>query len=144
MTISPMKTAHIPAVAELERQCFSSPCSEQGLFEYLNMNGSHFLVAEDGDVLLGYAGLYTVPDEGCITNIAVRPGQRRQGIAKALLSAQIDFCKHIGCRTVTLEVRQSNTAARALYEQLGFAQVGIRPEFYQNPQEAAVLYTKVC
>ena len=142
MTVQPMHEQHIDAVADLEQQCFSAPCSAQGLREYLSMRGQHFLVALEQDRVVGYIGLYTVLDEGVITNVAVNPAHRRKGVATALMVAQMTYCFQSGCTFMTLEARESNEGARGLYESLGFEQVGVRPAFYTNPTEAAVLYTK--
>ena len=122
MTIVPMDRSHLKGVAELERLCFSTPWNEAMLEEELYNDTASFLVAEGPDgTVVGYAGLHVILDEGYIDNVAVRPDQRRQGIADRLLEV---FCRfgaaHL--RFLTLEVRPSNTAAVALYEKHGFRQ----------------------
>lgn len=137
ITISPMKAEHIPAVAALEAACFSLPWSEEGLREELVNPFARFLVALDGDMVVGYIGLHVIAGEGAVTNVAVSPARRREGIARSLLRACAtdDVCR------LTLEVRKSNTAARTLYEREGFVCDGVRPRFYEQPTEDAVLYS---
>ena len=139
MNILVMEERHLAALAEIERACFHAPWSETMLREELGKG--IFLVAEQDDRTAGYVGCQTVLDEGYITNVAVSPDFRRQGIAKALITELIEQAKAKGLAFVTLEVRESNAAARALYAGAGFAPVGIRKNFYSNPTENAVLMT---
>lgn len=138
MKIMAMQERHLPALAEIERQCFSTPWSEAALREELSRDNSLFLVAEDGETL-GYVGCQTVLDEGYITNVAVRPEARRRGVARALLDAL--RVRAEGLSFITLEVRASNAAAIALYEGAGYVRVGTRKGFYREPREDAVLMT---
>ena len=92
--------------------------------------------------MAGYVGSQTVMDETDMMNIAVHPDFRRQGVARALILALIGELKKRGSRCLTLEVRASNDPARALYESLGFAHVGTRRNYYQNPKEDALILRK--
>ena len=139
MNILAMEERHLAALAEIERACFHAPWSETMLREELGKG--IFLVAEQDGRTAGYVGCQTVLDEGYITNIAVSPDFRRQGIAKALIEALLAKARENGLAFVTLEVRESNAAARALYAGAGFQPVGIRKNFYSNPTENAVLMT---
>ena len=140
--IVPMTADHLDEVAELERVCFTTPWSRNMLAEELDNYLSAFLVAlDDNDNVAGYAGLQAVLDEGYITNVAVRPDCRRQGIAGKLLQVFLDFAKGNHLAFLSLEVRASNSAARELYESFGFEEDGIRPGFYASPKEDAVLYS---
>ena len=141
-TIVPMTYDHIPQVAAIERQCFPDPWSERMLREHLDNQCAAALVAlgEDGTIL-GYAGLLVVLDEGYITNVATRPEYRRQGIASDLLGVFRNFAEGNHLAFLTLEVRASNTAARALYEKEGYAQVGCRKNYYDHPKEDAIIMT---
>lgn len=138
----PMDRSHLREIADLERLCFSTPWTENMLAEELYNDAASYIVAEgeDGQVL-GYAGLHVVLDEGYIDNVAVLPTCRRQGIAGKLLDV---FCRfgqeHLAF--LTLEVRESNTAAIALYERAGFVQAGRRKDYYQAPKEDALLLTR--
>ena len=139
MNILSMEERHLAALAEIERACFHAPWSETMLREELGKG--IFLVAEQDGRTAGYVGCQTVLDEGYITNVAVSPDFRRQGIAKALITELMKQAQGKGLAFVTLEVRESNAAARALYAGAGFQPVGIRKNFYSNPTENAVLMT---
>lgn len=138
----PMDRGHLPGVAAIERVCFSAPWSEAMLAEELYNDRACYLVAEDeaGEVL-GYAGLHVVLDEGYVTNIAVDPARRRQGIAERLLAAFLRFGQE-KLSFLTLEVRASNQAAIALYRKHGFAPAGRRKNYYDHPTEDAILMTR--
>lgn len=140
--IVPMDRSHISQIAQLERECFSTPWTEAMLEEELFNPQASFIVAEDGEGnILGYAGLHVVLDEGYIDNIAVEEAARRHGVGDALLDV---FCRfgqaHLSF--LTLEVRASNAPAMALYEGLGFRNVGRRKNYYEHPREDAVIMTK--
>ncbi len=133
-----MKLEHLPEVARLENICFSTPWSENALKEEMeNPNAMLFVAVESGKVL-GYGGMQIVLGEGFVTNIAVFKEQRGKGVGKAICEKLIENCKY----SISLEVRESNLAAINLYENLGFEKVGNRKNFYQNPQENALIYTK--
>ena len=139
----PLAHEHLGQAAEIERLCFSDPWSEKMLAEHL-ANPCSLTLAAVGDTgrLLGYVGLLAVVDEGYITNVAVRPDCRRQGVAAALLDALEAQGKERELAFLTLEVRQSNAPARALYEKLGYLQAGLRRNDYENPREDAIIMTK--
>lgn len=140
--IVPMDRSHISQIAQLERECFSTPWTEAMLEEELFNPQASFIVAEDGEGnILGYAGLHVVLDEGYIDNIAVEPDARRHGVASALLDVYCRFGA-VNLAFLTLEVRASNEAAIGLYEKYGFQRVGLRPGYYQQPREDAVIMTR--
>jgi len=140
--IVPMNADHLDEVAELERICFSVPWSRKMLAEELDNLLSAFLVAlDDSGKVVGYAGLQVVLDEGYITNVAVRPECRRQGIAGKLLQVFLDFAKGNQLAFLTLEVRASNYDAIALYGSRGFRSVGRRKNYYEHPREDAIIMT---
>ena len=140
-TIIPMNKSHISAVANIEKVCFASPWTEEGIAEELKNPLAHFLVAV-GEEVMGYIGVHEICGEGSITNVAVLPNFRCNGIGKALVSAAINGAKERNCEFITLEVRKSNFPAISLYSFLGFEQVGLRKNFYSSPNEDAVLMTK--
>ena len=107
----------------------------------LNNPSCLYLAAVDGDTLVGYIGVQTVLDEGYINNVAVHPEYRRRGIAAALISLLAEQAQAIGLAFMTLEVRESNAPAIALYEKLGFTTVGRRKNYYEKPREDAILMT---
>ena len=138
----PMTEAHVAAVAALERVCFSDPWSEQSVRSELTNPLSLWLTALDGDTVAGYVGSQTVLDEADIMNVAVAPEYRRRGIARQLLDRLRDLLAAQGVRSLTLEVRASNEPAIALYESLGYVQVGRRPNYYFKPREDALILRK--
>ena len=141
--IVPMTADHLDEVAELERVCFTTPWSRNMLAEELDNYLSAFLVAlDDNDKVAGDAGLQAVLDEGYITNVAVRPDCRRQGIAGKLLQVFLDFAKGNHLAFLSLEVRASNYDAIALYGSRGFRSVGRRKNYYEHPREDAIIMTK--
>jgi ribosomal-protein-alanine N-acetyltransferase len=137
-----MTDAHVAQIAELEKLCFSDPWSEKSVASELNNRLSLWLVALDGDTVAGYVGSQSVLDQADMMNIAVHPDYRRQGIGRDLVLALSDALKEKGIRGLMLEVRASNAPAIALYEQLGFIQVGLRPNYYRNPKENALILRK--
>ena len=139
MTIVAMAERHLATLAEIEKACFHAPWSESMLREELGKG--IFLVAERDGQAVGYVGCQTVLDEGYITNVAVSPDARRQGIARALIVKLTAEARAAGLAFVTLEVRASNAPAIALYEGAGFGRVGVRKNFYTAPTEDAVLMT---
>lgn len=139
MTVVPMQERHLAGLAEIEKACFHAPWSADMLREELGKG--LFLVAEQDGAAVGYVGCQTVLDEGYITNVAVSPGCRRQGIGRALIGALVSCAKAQGLAFVTLEARASNMPAIALYENAGFQKVGVRKNFYTAPAEDALLMT---
>lgn len=141
--IVPMTSAHLDEVADLERICFSTPWSRNMLAEELDNACSAFLVALDDDgSVVGYAGLLVIADEGYITNVAVRPESRRGGVAGQLLDVFLQFAEANRLAFLTLEVRESNYAAIALYGSRGFRSVGRRKHYYEHPKEDAIIMTR--
>ena len=137
-----MTREHTEKIAELEKICFSTPWSESGLNEEIDNPQSHFIVAVEDQKILGYIGVQEIVGEAYITNIAVFPEYRRQGVARKLLEKAIDDAKQRECIFITLEVRKSNSNAIALYDKLDFKNVGERKNFYTNPTENAIIMTK--
>ena len=142
MIIVPMSEAHVAQVAALEKLCFSDPWSENSVASELNNPLSFWLVTVEDDAVAGYIGSQSVMGESDMMNVAVHPDYRRKGYAEALVLALCDGLKERGNTTLALEVRASNEPAKALYEKLGFAQAGRRPNYYRNPREDALILKK--
>lgn len=142
MEIKAMKEAQVPQIAALERVCFSDPWSEKSILSELENPLSCWLVAMDGERLAGYVGSQTVLGETDMMNLAVDPDYRRKGLGKELILSLIEALRQRGSRCLTLEVRDSNAPARALYEGLGFQEIGRRKNYYRNPKEDALIYKK--
>ncbi len=140
--ITDANTGHIDALEELEKQCFSVPWTKEQLLSQLP-NGRHeLLVAQTEDGPIGYVGMMFILDEGYISNVAVAPACRRQGIADTLIEELINRASVHELSFVTLEVRAGNEPAKALYEKHGFVSVGTRKKYYSSPVEDAILMTK--
>lgn len=137
IAVVPFDNTHVEAVAELEALCFADPWSRSALTEELHNPCARFLVALDGDTVVGYLGCHHIAGEGFIANVAVQPSARRCGVARALVAA----AQAAAPSRLTLEVRVSNAAAIALYETMGFVKEGVRPRFYAHPTEDAAIYS---
>lgn len=142
MILTNMERRHVPQVAALEKECFCDPWSEGSVASELENPLSRWLVAVEGEQVLGYVGSQTVLDESDMMNLAVDPAFRRRGIARALVYALIEQLRKMGSRCLTLEVRASNESAQALYACLGFVQVGRRKNYYHHPKEDALILRK--
>lgn len=141
MNVIPMAPEHLDALAALERACFPRPWSREALEEELHNPAACFLVAVEGDRVLGYGGMHCAAGECYVDNIAVDPACRRQGVGTALVTALREAARARGGEFLSLEVRPSNTGAVALYTGLGFQSVGRRKNFYTQPVEDALLLT---
>lgn len=137
-----MNESHIDGIAEIEKLCFSDPWSVNSITNELNNPLSLWIVAMDADKLVGYVGSQSVLGWSDMMNLAVLPNYRRQGIGEALVAELISKLQQRENTCLTLEVRVSNLAAIALYEKMGFVQVGRRPNYYHNPKEDALILRK--
>jgi ribosomal-protein-alanine N-acetyltransferase len=142
MMLEKMNPAHVPQIAQLEKICFSDPWSENSIASELDNKLAFWLVATEGETVAGYIGSQTVMEETDMMNVAVHPDFRRQGIAEALVNGLVEHLKAMGSRCLTLEVRASNAPAIALYEKLGFTEIGRRKNYYRNPREDALILRK--
>ena len=136
-----MTESDITEIAELEKECFSEPWSEDSLKDELTNETARFYVLRDNEKLLGYIGANNICGEVYITNVAVNSACRSKGYGKKIvnhLTRQSELEKAL---FVTLEVRKSNANAIALYEKCGFKKIGERKNFYSKPTEDALIYT---
>jgi|GEM_PF-92735 len=140
--IAEMRDCDLPDVADMEAKCFSDPWTEQGLADSLDDQSTTMLVALYDGVVCGYVSLMYADEHGYIPRVCVRPAYRRRGIASELLDTAETAARVYGCTDVTLDVRESNTAAIALYESMGYRTLGKRHGFYSNPVEAALVMRK--
>ena len=139
----PMDYDNVDQVAEIEKACFSKPWSRQMLLDAMeNLSAAMIVARAENGIVLGYAGLTVVLDEGYINNIAVLEEYRKQGVASALLEVFIRFAEANDLAFLTLEVRASNAPAIALYGKRGFEEVGRRKNYYDAPKEDALLMTR--
>ena len=124
-------------LARLEAEWSGEPWSEEAFRAFLTSPASYaFLWEKDGDAV-GYLTYRQAAGYGEVVNLAVKAAHRRCGIARALMEKALS----LSAENVTLEVRRSNAAARALYETLGFVPCGERRAFYTNPKEDALVYS---
>ncbi len=142
MEIVEMNASHVQAIAELEKRCFPDPWPVAGIMPELTNPLSYWLVAMEGECLAGYIGSQSVCGEADMMNVAVAESCRRRGVAQRLIEALIEGLKEREVHSLTLEVRAGNGPAIALYDKLGFTQVGRRPNYYRNPKEDALILRK--
>ena len=139
-----MDSSHINGVYELSKACFSIPWSLDSISYEIENPLAKYVIAQDlsTNEVVGFAGVWIVAGEGDITNIAVHPSYRKQGIASQLLSKLLEICKDNNCNDITLEVRVSNTPAQNLYTKFGFVNEGIRKKYYSDNGEDAIIMWK--
>lgn len=142
--IEPMKLEDLNEVLEIEVLAFATPWSRNSfLYELLENERAIYLTAKNEcDQIMGYVGMWTVCDEGHITNLATHPQYRRQGVAYKLMNELFAVSKEKGVRYLTLEVRRSNTPAQELYQKMGFVHMGVRRKYYLDNNEDALIMWK--
>lgn len=129
----------VAALAAIERRCFSDPWSPAGIRETIQYGTTIALVAQEKEEVAGYLLARISGEEGEILNLAVLPDHRRRGVANQLLKQGLAALLDAGVREAYLEVRESNEAALALYGSHGFRPVAVRPHYYRNPPEDALV-----
>ena len=140
--IEPMRVGDLDAVHQIELASFKAPWPANAYRSELETNRlASYLVARIGDDIVAYGGMWLMVDEAHITTFAVHPAWRRQQIGERLLLAFLDLAADRRAREATLEVRLSNLAARRLYEKYGFRPVGLRPRYYSDDGEDALIMT---
>jgi [ribosomal protein S18]-alanine N-acetyltransferase len=140
--VEPMTLDDLPAVHDIERASFSVPWPDDAYRNELLTNRlATYVVARAGDEVVGFGGLWVMVDEAHITTFAVDPRWRRRGVGEWMLHALLDQAIERDAREATLEVRLSNMPARRLYEKYGFRPVGIRPRYYSDNGEDALIMT---
>ncbi len=142
MQIRRMTMEDCNQVTEIEAASFSIPWSLRAFTDTVEKPNFRYFVAEDAGEILGYCGFLYVLDEAEIPNVCVKASARRQGIGRKMLEVLMTEAKKLGIAVLYLEVRESNEAAKTLYASLGFFANGIRKNFYEQPQENAVLMCK--
>lgn len=141
LTLRRMTAADLEAVFALEQASYPRPWT-RGSFDFeLNDNPAALLWAAElqGGEIAGYCVAWALEDELHIANFAVAPARRRQGVGRRLLAHALGEAAGLGLRSAFLEVRRGNRAARAIYQQFGFHQVGLRPHFYSDGEDAVLM-----
>lgn len=141
ITIGLMTAADVDAVHEIETACFKTPWSKESFLHEIEGNqcARYVVVREDGRAI-AYAGVWFILDEGHITNIAVHPEKRGMGYGEMVTRAMIQLAADSGMSVMTLEVRRSNEIAQKLYHKLGFIDVGYRKRYYENTEDALIMF----
>lgn len=143
LSLRAMTLEDLPQVLKIERQCFSTPWSEEMFLQELRNKDSLLFVAEHEGRVAGYIATRLLGGgHSEIRVLAVRPDFRRKGVATALIERALRALYYRGAKKVYLEVRQSNTPARKLYLKAGFVETGIRRNYYMRPEEDAILMEK--
>ena len=135
--IKQMTPEDVEQVHRIEEACFSIPWSLENFQSIFRYKENYYLTAWADDQIVGFIGLMAVAGEGDITNVAVLPSFRKQGIGDQLVSSMIALAKEKEISKIMLEVRASNEAAIHLYEKYGFEFLCIRKNYYQKPTEDA-------
>lgn len=129
----------IDDIYDVEINSFSDPWSKESFKDELKNNVANYLVGCIDNRVVGYVGAWFILDEAHITNVAVKPEFRRQGIANKLIIEFINLAKINNIESITLEVRASNIAAQTLYKTFGFIEQGIRKRYYADNNEDAII-----
>ncbi|RKD32367.1 ribosomal protein S18-alanine N-acetyltransferase [Thermohalobacter berrensis] len=138
-----METKDLEEVLYIENTCFTTPWSKNAFIKEITENKlAKYIVAQLEDKVVGYGGMWIILDEGHITNIAVAPNYRGLGIGSAIVKELINICKKLEINRMTLEVRKSNIVAQNLYEKYGFKACGVRPKYYSDTNEDAIIMWK--
>jgi ribosomal-protein-alanine N-acetyltransferase len=138
-----MRHEDLDRVSQIENECFSDPWSRQAFADMIDSDNALYMVAVCDKKVIANCGVIVAAGEGDICNVATDSDHRNMGVAKKLLSETMKEAEEsLNVTAFTLEVRAGNKAAIALYEKLGFVSEGIRPGFYSNPKEDAVIYWK--
>jgi ribosomal-protein-alanine N-acetyltransferase len=142
LTIEPMRLEDLDEVQRIEQASFTTPWPQNAYRSELMTNRlASYLVGRIDDRIVAYGGMWLMVDEAHITTFAVHPAWRRRKIGERLLLAFLDLARDRHAREATLEVRLSNLAARRLYEKYGFRPVGLRPRYYSDNNEDALIMT---
>jgi [ribosomal protein S18]-alanine N-acetyltransferase len=137
-----MLAGDLDSVQRIERASFTTPWPAYAYRQEIETNRlAHYIVARAGDDIVGFAGMWMMVDQAHVTTFAVHPRWRRKGIGSQMVVALLAMARTLGARQATLEVRLSNLAARYLYERFGFRPVGIRPRYYSDNGEDALIMT---
>lgn len=139
INIRNLTAADLTAVCKIDEQSFFDAWSQSMWLDELNNSLTTYLILEENDKVLGYAGFWLVAGEAQITRVAIDQDERERGLGTRLTAALINKAWELGAVAVTLEVRESNTAAQKVYLTCGFASEGIRPNYYEDNHENAVI-----
>lgn len=143
MRFEPLRYEHLRQMAEIEREAFDQPWTENMFIPELNSGDAYYLVGVREDEVLCYGGFHKVLDEGHITNIAVKKSERGRGFGKFLMSMLISKAREVGIKHMTLEVKATNEVAKKMYSDFGFRVEGVRKKYYNNRDDALIMWLDV-
>ncbi|MFC4779603.1 ribosomal protein S18-alanine N-acetyltransferase [Paenibacillus sp. GCM10023252] len=140
-----MQLEDIPAIVAIEQEAFTGPWTAEAFTNELTQNHfAKYMVMEDEQHIIGYGGMWVIIDEAHVTNIAIRRDYRGQGLGKRLLMELQRTAVFFGASRMTLEVRVSNQIAQQLYVKLGFQPSGVRPKYYSdNGEDALIMWAEL-
>jgi ribosomal-protein-alanine acetyltransferase len=135
-----MEPGDVDVVVKVENASFATPWSRAAFIAEIEDNdlACYLVIESDGEVV-GYAGMWLILDEAHVTNVALLPAYRGRGLGNTLMTALCEVAKTLGARRMTLEVRPSNIPAQRLYGKLGFVAQGVRPGYYTDTKEDALI-----
>ena len=143
IVIRNMEENDLDDVMEIEKDAFTTPWPRESFLMEITKNQlAKYIVAEIEGKVVGYGGIWLIVDEGHITNIAVKSKYRGLGVGNALVEGLVFLCTKLDIKGMTLEVRVSNEVAKNLYKKYGFVESGIRPKYYQDDNEDALIMWK--
>ncbi|KXZ39083.1 [SSU ribosomal protein S18P]-alanine acetyltransferase [Alkalithermobacter thermoalcaliphilus JW-YL-7 = DSM 7308] len=142
VVVRDLKESDIDDLVEIEKLSFSVPWTKSAFIKELSNKLAKYVVIEHNKKVIAYGGIWLIVDEGHITNIAVHPDYLGKGLGNIIVESLIEKCRENKVLSMTLEVRKSNLVAQNLYKKYGFKPVGIRPEYYSDNKEDAVIMWK--
>ncbi|WP_239618797.1 ribosomal protein S18-alanine N-acetyltransferase [Cohnella mopanensis] len=135
-----MNLNDIGAIVEIEQEAFTAPWSAEAFRNELTNNlFAKYMIMESDNDIIGYGGMWLIIDEAHVTNIAIRSQFQGMGYGRSLLSELMKTAHYLGARRMTLEVRVSNERAQSLYRKMGFSPSGVRPAYYSDNMEDALI-----
>ncbi len=137
-----MNESHVNGVYELSKACFSTPWSLDSISKEITNKNARYIIATDSDKVIGFVGIWIVFGEGDITNIAVDKNYRNLKIGSNLLKELFKLIKKENCEAITLEVRKSNIPAQKLYKNFGFVEEAIRKKYYDDGEDAIIMWNR--
>ncbi len=141
ITVRKGELKDVDEIALLETKCFKDPWTPQSIRDEIEKNDfAMYIVGELDGKVVGYVGVWYIVDEAHITNVAVDPDYRRRHIGETLINSLIDHSEQNGINSFTLEVRASNTPAQKLYEKFNFKEMGVRPRYYNDNEDAIIMW----
>ncbi len=137
-----MNAKHVDSVWEIEKALIVSPWSKESIQKLTTTDNAVAKVATIDGKVVGYYSFYQILDEADVNNIAVDSAWQNKGVGTALMSDMIEECKSRGIASITLEVGANNTVAQKLYEKAGFRQEGLRKKYYNNTEDAIIMWRR--